>query len=84
MLGCLCGCLSAIAARMKKLPSIILFVHAFVGSMGMGYMSSSDSTSAIINWIEQCINTLSQGCLMAGVILLDKPGLRGHEIIKQG
>ena len=83
-LGCMCACLSVIAARMKKLPAIVLFLLAFVGSMGMGYMSSHDSTSAIVNWIEQGINTVSQGCLMAGVILLDKAGLREFDMIKQG
>lgn len=83
-LGCMCGCLSVIAARMKKLPAIVLFILAFVGSMGMGYMSSYDSTSALINWIEQGINTVSQGCLMAGVILLHKAGLRETDILKRG
>ena len=78
-LGCMCGCLSVLAARMKKIPAIILFVLAFVGSLGMGYMSSHDSTSALINWIEQGINTVSQGCLLAGVVLLDKAGLRDLE-----
>lgn len=82
-LGCMCGCLSVIAARMKKVPAIVLFVLAFVGSMGMGYMSSHDSTSALINWIEQGINTVSQGCLMAGVILLDKAGLREFSVLKK-
>lgn len=75
-LGCMCAALSILAAKMKKIPAIVLFVLAFVGSMGMGYMSSHDSTSAIVNWIEQGINTVSQGCLMAGVILLDKAGLQ--------
>ena len=81
-LGCMCTVLSIVAARMKKVPAIALFVLAFVGSMGMGYMSSHDSTSAVINWIEQGINTVSQGCLMAGVILLDKAGLREQKILK--
>ena len=75
-LGCLCGCLSVLAAKMKKRPAIVLFVLAFVGSMGMGYMSSHDSTSALVNWIEQAINTVSQGCLFAGVFMLHKNGLR--------
>ena len=75
-LGCLCTVLSVIAAKMKKPGAIALFVLAFVGSMGMGYMSSHDSTSALVNWIEQGINTVSQGCLMAGVLLLHKAGLR--------
>jgi len=81
-LGFMCGVLSIIAARLKKKGAIALFVLAFVGSMGMGYMSSHDSTSALINWIEQGINTLSQGCLMAGVILLDRAGLREKRILK--
>ena len=74
-LGCMCAALSILAAKMKKAPIMILFILAFIGSLGMGYMSSHDSTSALVNWIEQGINTVSQGCLMAGVILLDKAGL---------
>lgn len=75
-LGVLCAVLSAIAAKMKKRWAIVLFVLAFAGSMGMGYMSSRDAASAAVNWIEQGINTVSQGCLMAGVIMLHKAGLR--------
>lgn len=75
-LGCLCSCLSVLAAKMKRRAAIFLFVLAFVGSMGMGYMSSHDSTSALINWIEQGINTLSQGCLFAGVWMLHRNGLK--------
>lgn len=82
-LGCMCASLSVLAARMKKYSAIALFVLAFVGSMGMGYMSSHDSTSALINWIEQGINTVSQGCLMAGVILLDKAGLQKLQLKKE-
>lgn len=75
-LGVLCGVLSMIAAKMRKHGVIVLFVLAFVGSMGMGYMSSRDSTAAWVNWAEQGINTVSQGMLMAGVILLHRAGLR--------
>lgn len=75
-LGCLCAVLGILAAKLKKPAVIALFVLAFVGSLGMGYMSSHDSTSALINWIEQGINTLSQGCLMAGVLLLHRAGLK--------
>ena len=75
-LGCMCTVLSIIAAKIKRKSAIVLFVLAFIGSMGMGYMSSHDSTSAMVNWIEQGINTVSQGCLMAGVIALDKAGLQ--------
>lgn len=75
-LGCLCACLSIIAAKMKKKAVMTLFVLAFVCYMGMGYMSSQDSTSAIVNWIEQGINCVGQGLLMWGVLILHKAGLK--------
>ena len=73
--GAICACLSILAAKMKKKWVIALFVLSFVASMGMGYMSSHDSTSALVNWIEQGINCAGQGLLMAGVIALHKAGL---------
>ena len=75
-LGGLCAGLSVLAARMKKAPVIILFVLSFVCAMAMGYMSSQDSTQAWVNWVEQSINTVSQLCLMLGVIALHKAGLK--------
>ena len=44
--------------------------------MAMGYMSSQDATLGWVNWAEQSINTVSQGCLMLGVIALHKAGLK--------
>jgi hypothetical protein len=44
--------------------------------MAMGYMSSQDSTQSWVNWVEQSINTVSQLCLMIGVIVLHKAGLK--------
>ena len=76
-LGCLCTCLSVIAAKMKKTPAVILFVLAFLLSMGMGAMSRQDSTAAMVNWIEQGINTASQACLLCGVMILHRAGLKG-------
>lgn len=75
-LGGLCAGLSVLAARMKKAPVIALFVLSFVCAMGMGYMSSQDSSLAWVNWAEQSINCVSQGCLMAGVLLLHKAELK--------
>ena len=75
-LGGLCAGLSVLAAKMKKAPLMILFILSFVCAMAMGYMSSQDSTQSWVNWAEQSINTVSQGCLMAGVILLHKAGLK--------
>ena len=78
-LGCLCTVLSILAARMKKKGIIALFVLAFACYMGMGYMSSQDSTLAWVNWVEQSINCVGQGLMMVGVILLHKAGLAEYQ-----
>ena len=75
-LGGLCAGLSVLAAKMKKGTVMILFILSFVCAMAMGYMSSQDSTQAWVNWAEQSINTVSQLCLMLGVIALHKAGLK--------
>jgi len=75
-LGGLCAGLSVIAAKLKRKSAIALFVLSFVCAMAMGYLSGQDSTLSWVNWAEQSINTVSQGCLMAGVILLHKAGLK--------
>ena len=74
-LGGMCACLSILAAKMKKKGTVILFVASFICAMGMGYMSSKDSSLAWVNWVEQSINTVSQLCLMLGTIALHKAGL---------
>ena len=75
-LGGLCTGMSILAAKMKKGKFIVLFVLSFVCAMAMGYMSSQDSTQSWVNWVEQSINTVSQLCLMLGVIGLHKAGLK--------
>ena len=77
-LGGMCASLSILAAKMKKKGTIVLFVLSFICAMGMGYMSSQDSTQAWVNWVEQSINTVSQLCLMLGVIALHKAGLADY------
>ena len=74
-LGGLCAGMSVLAAKMKKAPVIVLFMLSFVCAMGMGYMSSQDAAQAWVNWVEQSINTVSQLCLMLGVITLHRAGL---------
>ena len=74
-LGAICTVLSIVAVKMKKKWAMLMFVLAFVCSMGMGYMSSHDSTSALVNWIEQGINCMGQGMLMGGTLMLHKAGL---------
>ena len=75
-LGGLCAGLSVLAAKMKKAPVMVLFILSFVCAMAMGYMSSQDSTQSWVNWVEQSINTVSQLCLMLGVIILHKAGMK--------
>ena len=75
-LGGLCAGLSVVAAKMKKGKVMILFILSFVCAMGMGYLSSRDSTLAWVNWAEQSINCVSQGCLMLGSIILHKADLK--------
>ena len=75
-LGGMCTGLSILAAKMKKAPVMILFILSFVCAMAMGYMSGQDSTLSWVNWVEQSINTVSQACLMLGVIALHKNGLK--------
>ncbi|MBQ4563757.1 MAG: hypothetical protein IJA58_04675, partial [Lachnospiraceae bacterium] len=71
-----------LAVKMKKKGAMILFILAFVCSMGMGAMSGQDSTKAIVNWIEQGINCLGQGLLMSGVLVLHKAGLKEFSLKK--
>lgn len=77
-LGGMCASLSILAAKMKKKSTIALFILSFICAMGMGYMSSQDSTLAWVNWVEQSINTVSQLCLMLGTITLHKAGLADY------
>ena len=78
-LGGICAVMSILAAKMKKKGTIVLFVLSFVCAMGMGYMSSQDSSLAWVNWVEQSINTVSQLCLMLGTIVLHKAGLAEYK-----
>lgn len=75
-LGAICTALSVLAVKMKKKAAVAFFVLSFLCSMGMGYMSSHDSTQALVNWIEQGINCAGQGLLLWGVLLLHKAGLK--------
>lgn len=79
-LGAICTCLSIVAAKMKKKGAMLLFVLAFLASMGMGAMSGQDTTLAWVNWTEQAINCVGQGLLMWGVIILHKAGLKEFKL----
>lgn len=79
-LGSICTVLSILASRLKKHWVIALFAAAFLCSMGMGAMAGQDATQAWVNWVEQGINCVSQGCLFAGVQILHKAGLKNLTI----
>ncbi len=81
-LGCLCMVLSIISVRLGKPWLIVFFVLAFLLSLSMGYLSSHDSHSAAINWIEESVNMCSQLSLMLGAMMLHKNGLRGFDFHK--
>lgn len=78
-LGSICTVLSIIAAKMKKKAAMILFIAAFLCSMGMGAMSGQDTTQAWVNWVEQGINCVGQGLLLGGVLILHRAGLKEFE-----
>ena len=79
-LGSICTCLSILAVKMKRKGAMVLFILAFLCSMGMGAMSGQDATQAWVNWTEQGINCVGQVLLMLGVITLDKAGLKEYQI----
>ena len=75
-LGSICTVLSILAVKLQKKSAVALFVLSFLCSMGMGYMSSRDSHSAAVNWVEQGINCAGQGLLLWGTLVLHKSGLK--------
>ena len=78
-----CGSMTVIAARMKKTPSVVLFVLSFVLLMGMGYLGSREfGNDPKMNWIEEGINICAQTCLLAGTLILHKAGLKEKESLK--
>ena len=77
-LGGMCAALSILAGKLKKKGLVVLFAASFLCAMGMGYLSSQDASLAWVNWVEQSINTVSQGCLMVGVIGLHRAGLKAY------
>ena len=79
-LGSICTILSILAVKMKKKGAMVLFIAAFLCSMGMGAMSGQDTTQAWVNWTEQGINCVGQGLLMWGVIILDRAGLKEFKL----
>ncbi len=85
-LGLMNACLCVMSGKVKKPVLSIFFVISFICSLGMGYLSSRDFGGAAMNWIAEGVNTVGQGALLIGAILLHKSGfeelrLHGGEIV---
>ncbi len=65
-----------IARKMKKHSALILFIVAFIFMLGMGYLSSQFDDSSSMHWTAQVTNIISNGALLAGVVILHKNGLK--------
>ena len=69
-----------IASKVKK-AAVPLFIVAFVCSMMMGYLSSRDFAQASMHWIAQSVNTLGQGLLLGGALMVRKAGLAAPDAL---
>ncbi len=76
-------CLFAMALRMKKKAAALLFVVSFVFMLGMGYLSSQFDDTSSMHWVAQCVNIVSQGALLAGVLILHRAGLHRKDALKR-
>lgn len=74
-LGIMDTVLCILSAKLKKSALIAIFALSFLCSLCMGYLSSRDFAQAAMNWIAEGVNVVSQGTLLAGVMLLHKHGL---------
>ena len=70
-------------ARKVNKKAIPLFIVAFVLSMMMGYLSSRDFAQASMHWIAQSVNTLGQGLLLWGALLLRRAGLAAPDALSK-
>lgn len=77
-IGVLCTVLSILAAKLKKKGFIIVFALAFIGMLGMGYLSSKDFADPAMNWIAEGTNVFGQGMLLWGTLALRKAGLQEY------
>ncbi len=71
-----------LASKVKK-SAVPLFILSFVLSMMMGYLSSRDFAQASMHWIAQSVNTLGQGLLLWGALLLRKGGLAAPDALSR-
>ena len=75
-LGTVVTVLSILAVKLKKKWAVALLILSFLASLAMGGMASQDSTQAWVNWVEQSLNCVGQGALLAAVVIMDRAGLK--------
>ncbi len=71
-----------VAGKVKK-AAVPLFIVAFVCSMMMGYLSSRDFAQASMHWIAQSVNTVGQGLLFIGALMLHRAGLSASNALSR-
>ena len=76
-----CGGLAVIASKMKKKSAIPFFILSGIGLLGMGYLASRNSDSAMMNWIEEIVNCVAEGSLLTGTLILKKAGLKEFRLL---
>lgn len=60
----------AVAGHMVHMPSLIFFLCGAAGLVMMTWLArSQDRRNAKANWIEQIVNSISQFCIMIGILL---------------
>ncbi|MBR3035943.1 MAG: hypothetical protein IKI54_01450 [Lachnospiraceae bacterium] len=72
----ICTILALLAKKMKQYGAMVVFILAFAGMMGMGYLSSKDFADPAMNWIGEGVNILAQCLLFFGTWILHRTGLR--------
>ena len=76
-------CLFAIAKRLKKPLAMVMFALAFLTMLGMGYLSAKFDDSSSMHWTAQLVNTVSNGALLFGVLLLHRAGLGAPDALAE-
>lgn len=89
LLACICiqvlGCLGLIVAlvimakRFNLIPSMVLFIVAFVAMLAMGYLGAKFDDSDKMHWLAQCTNIVAQGTLFTGTHLMHVKGFKAKE-----
>lgn len=74
----ICVSLSYLAVKNKKWICLVLFIISCIALMVMGAMKplsrKLNMTVTVANWVEESVNIVAQGTLLAGCLILNKKG----------